>query len=388
MEQSKSETADERANTDASLGAERASSDAESLVSAADARRVLDDLIERDRIRADLGLLKFRDRADRTLSLERSDASSPNASISSERVSADQRQKVERDMADRRLQRERERSDIAVETERSGHDALRAELDARRQATDDKLSTERHGADTIAVALGEMTSALAQAQTQEGRRHDVLGIVAHDLRSPLTVIALNAENIAQITGEASTRTFAHTITLASARMERLLTDLLDLARIESKTMRMVKAPHDIGALLIEVHHSYEPMFSRRDIAFAVDTSTGGKVAFFDYDRIVQVLSNLLGNAMKFTPSGGTVVLHVKQQADCVVFELRDSGPGIPQSALPHVFERFWQIDSDARRGLGLGLHICENIIEAHGGRIWVESEVGKGATFHFTLPMR
>ena len=96
---------------------------------------------------------------------------------------------------------------------------------------------------------------------------------------------------------------------------------------------------------------------------------------------------MLGNAIKFTDSGGSVALRVERQAEQIVFELRDNGVGIAESALPHVFERFWQIDSSTRRGLGLGLHICKNIIETHGGRIWVESEVGKGSIFRFTLPV-
>lgn len=384
MEQSKSETADGRAHTDASLGAERATADAENPVSAAAARRLLDDLIERDRILADLKLFKFRDRADRTLSRERSDSPSPNSAASSERAAADQCKKVEREVTDAILQRERERSDTAVEMERSEHDALSVELGVRRQDTDDQLSTERHGADVTATALDETRSALAQAQTQQ---HDVLGIVAHELRSPLTVISMNAESIADLAREVVTRTSARAIMLAVARMERLLSDLLDVARIESGTLRMVRRQHDFASLLLEVFQSYEPMFSDRDIKFTVNTPTESMVACFDYDRIVQVVSNLLGNAMKFTQGGGTVALHVERQAEQVVVTLRDNGPGIPQSALPHIFERFWQIDSDARRGLGLGLHICENIIQAHGGRIWAESEVGKGATFRFTLPV-
>ena len=388
MGQSRSEIADGRAHTDASLDAERATSDADSPVSAADARRLLDDHIERDRILADLKLLKFRNGADRTLSRERSESPSPNSSVSDERDSADQRKKVEREVTDALLLRERQRSDLAVETQRNEHDAVRIGLDVRRQDTDDQLSTERRSADTTATALGETRSALAEAQTKEGRQHDVLGTVAHDLRSPLSAISMRAENIAERTAETHIRTSAQAITLAAARMERLLSDLLDVVRIESGTLRIVKRQHDVGTLLLEVLRWYQPMFAARDITFTVTTPTAGIEASFDYDRIVQVLSNLLGNAMKFTQGGGTVTLHVERQREVVAFELRDNGPGIPQSALSHVFERFWQIDSDVRRGLGLGLHICENIVQAHGGKIWAESEAGKGATFRFTLPVQ
>jgi signal transduction histidine kinase len=393
MGQSKSEVADDRALTDARLDAERAASDADSPVSTAVARGALDDRIERDRRLADARLLKFRVGIDRTLSREQSDAPSANSSVAHERDSAEQRKQTERGVADTLLQQERQRSDVAVEAQRSEHDAVRDGLEGRRQDTDEQLSIERRGADTTASALGETRnvlgetrSALTKAETKDWRQRDVLGTVAHDLRSPLSAISLSAESIAETTKDASTRSAARLIELAAARMERMLSDLLDVARIESGALRISKQHHDVGALLQEVLHSYQPMFSARGIAFTVDTPTASMAAFFDYDRIVQVLSNLLGNAMKFTQDGGTVALHVEQQAELIVFTVRDSGVGIPQASLPHIFERFWNIDSDMRRGIGLGLYICENIIQAHGGTIGAESELGKGATFRFSLP--
>lgn len=387
MGQSKSEVAEGRAQTDASLDAERTTSDAVNPVLAADARRQLDDLIERDRKLADIRLLKFRDSSDRILSHERAESPAQNALIALERDCADQRIEVERNVADALLQRERQRSDVAVEADRSDHDALHIGLEARRQDTDDQLSMERRGADTTTNALGRIKSALVEAHTKEGWQRDVLGMVAHDLRSPLSVISLSAESIAERTQEAAIRAAAHAIELATVRMERLLGDLLDVARIESGTLHIIKRQHDIRALLLEVLSSYGPMFAARDITFTVNVPPDSVEASFDYDRIVQVLSNLLGNAIKFTQSGGTVTLHAERQAEGVGFTVRDNGPGISPLALPHVFERFWQVNSEVRRGLGLGLHICENIIRAHGGQIRAESEPGKGATFRFTLPM-
>jgi signal transduction histidine kinase len=394
MGQSKSEIADGRAHTDASLDAERARSDLESAMCAADARRVLDDLVERDRQLADIKLFKFRVVADSSLSRERSHDPFPDSSVAHERESADQRTQLERAQTDALRQRERLRSDIAVEAGRIEQDAVHLGLQPRRQATDDQLSMERRGADTTSAALGAtrhvlgtVRGALAEEQTKGGRQHDVLGTVAHELRNPLTVICLSAASISLATHDASILADLRAMELATARMERLLGDLTDVARIDSGTLRIVKRPHDIGALLREVLCSYEPLFSSRSIKFSIKVSTEGIHASFDHDRIVQVLSNLLGNAMKFTQGGGVVALEVEREADMVVFTVRDNGPGIPQAALAHVFERFWQLESEGPRGLGLGLHICENLVQAHGGRMTVASELGKGTTFGFALPL-
>ncbi|WP_331612286.1 HAMP domain-containing sensor histidine kinase [Povalibacter sp.] len=284
-------------------------------------------------------------------------------------------------MADMMLLRERQRSDVAVEAERREHDALRVDMRHLRQATDDRLSYERQRADST-------TEALIRARAASGPGNEVLAMVSHDLRSPLNVISLNTERIAATTLEPATRTSANSVMRGVARMERLLCDLLDLARIESGTLSIVRRKHDVGALLLEVLRTYEPMFASRNITFTVEIPVGSVDAFFDHDRIVQVLSNLLGNAMKFTPGGGAVNLHAGRQPGHVAFALYNDGPGISPLALPHIFKQFWQVDDNSRRGLGLGLNISRAIVEAHGGRIWAESDIGKGAMFRFTLPIR
>jgi signal transduction histidine kinase len=232
-----------------------------------------------------------------------------------------------------------------------------------------------------------MRNALTEANSEQETRNDIFRMVTHDLRNPLSVIALNAQWITEEVAVASTREAAEQITLAAARMERLLKDLLDVARFESGTLRIVKCPHDVGVLITEVLQAYRPLFAERRMTLTVESAPEPIVTSFDYDRIVQVLSNLLGNAMKFMLSGGTATLRVVRGESEIEFLLSDSGPGIHPDQLPHVFERFWQVDSDMRRGLGLGLYICKQLVVAHGGDIWVESEVGKGATFRFTLPI-
>jgi signal transduction histidine kinase len=386
MDPARENIADLRERTDASLGAERATTDVATDRTTAMVQRALDDLIERDRMLADERLLKFRESADTLLARERSASPERPSSVALERHMADEGRKAEREGTDALLERERERADVGVETERRDLEGDRARLEARRQDTDQDLSTERKGTDVGVNAVGARDVALAHAQKQEARRADVLAMVAHDLRSPLCAIALNAKRIAESTREPSTREAAEDMTRGAARMERLLRDLLEVVRIESGTLRLVKRRHDVGALVAEVLQSYRPLFADRGITFSVEGPPAAVIASFDYDRLVQVLSNLLGNAMKFTPHEGTVRLQVERRAGEVELVVRDSGPGIHPDALPHVFERFWQIDDDAHRGLGLGLYICERIVQAHGGRIWAESDFGKGATFRFTLP--
>jgi signal transduction histidine kinase len=387
MEQVQNAMTEQRAHTDASLGAERAAADSGEHRSEALALRALDDLVERDRILADTRLLRFRDSADRLLARARSASPLNDGGVAQERRIADQGKKTEREDMDARLQSERQRSDVIVETERSEQETQRAQLEAHRQDTNDQLSSERHDTDATVTALGHTRDALALSEGHQERYDDVLGMVTHDLRSPLAVLMITAETIAEDTQEPATREAAQRMTRAAARMERLLADLLDVARIQSGALRITKRQYAVAPLVTEILKTYGPLFTDRGLTFMVDAPATAIVASFDYDRIVQVLSNLLGNAMKFTPRGGTVTLEVQQRAEHIEFNLRDNGPGICASALPHVFERFWQIASADRRGLGLGLYICEKIVAAHGGTIRAESEFGQGATLRFTLPV-
>ena len=253
----------------------------------------------------------------------------------------------------------------------------------RRQDTNDQLSTERRGADVTLHALHEAEDALVVCESQRARRQDVFGTVTHDIRSALTVIAMNAET----NKENDSREAAGDIVLAAARMERLLTDLLDVARIESGTLRVVKQTHDVADLLSEVHRSYRSLFESRGMKFVHERPTTLLVALFDHDRIVQVLSNLLVNAMKFSGPGGIIDLRAVRSGDLVELVVSDNGPGIPSSEVPRLFQRFLKVDTDERRGLGLGLYNCKKLVEAHGGKIWVDSDLGRGATFRFTLPL-
>jgi signal transduction histidine kinase len=387
MESVRAKIAAGRVHTDAGLEAERSGADAVTHRADGDSERVLDDLLERDRLLADARLMKFRDRADRLLADARLAGPPPDGSIRAERRIADEGKRVERDMADAVLVEKRDQEDAAIHAERTEHSADDDRAAERRQSTNDLLASERHGADATTQALGESRVALADALRDEVRRGDMLAMVAHDLRNPLCAIVMNAATIAEETQEATTREGAHEVTRAAARMERLLTDLLDVARIASGTLRILKAAHDVRELVTEVGKSYAPLFADRELKFVVEPPAAPLVASFDDDRIVQVLSNVLGNAMKFTPAGGTVTLHVEARVGEVEFVVRDDGPGMDASTLSCAFERFCQTDRNVRRGLGLGLYICRNIVEAHGGHVGIESRVGEGTTVTFGLPV-
>ncbi|MEX2467997.1 MAG: HAMP domain-containing sensor histidine kinase [Gemmatimonadota bacterium] len=361
-----------RADTDASLGTERATADTS--FSQADAQRKLDALIARDRVLADHQLMMFRAKVDKLLANERSASPAASADLEGERLAADESMEAERSVTDAVLEDERRRGD---ETRREGR--VVTELKAQRVDTNERLSDERSHADAVAGDHDADDSA-------EAHRRDVFAMVMHDLRNPLCVILANADFLGEDAEDQDVREAAEDVTLAAARMGRLLNDLLDIAHIDAGSFPLNKERHDARALLSEVHRAYRPLFESRGISLTIDAPSEAVMASFDYDRVVQLLSNLLGNAMKFTPTGGSVFLHAEHRNQELVFVVRDDGVGIHPDTLANIFERFWQHDADSRRGLGLGLYICRTIAEAHGGDISVESEVGSGTTFRVSLP--
>jgi signal transduction histidine kinase len=372
---------DERDRTDRSLGAERALGTAD--VEARTQRRFVD-LIEHDRLVVDARLSAYRDGLDQRLAGERSVAPSAASSLTRERDTADEALRLERQMTDKILDEERRRSDDAVYV-LDRHDLDIAAGEERRKNTDENLSTERQGVDDAV----DMFGITRQAANVEGARHrEVVAAVSHELNNALAVIAISGQLLLDDAADPEARSMAGDVVRSAARMTRLVSDLLDGARIDGGSFRIAPSAHDVDALLREIRSSYTPLFDSRQLRFTVETmpSSSPRLVHFDHDRVVQVLSNLLSNAMKFTPAKGSVRLRANLEAESLVFEVHDSGPGIPRDALPRVFDRFWQAGSEVRSGLGLGLYICKTIVEAHGGQISVESEPGKGTCFRFTLP--
>jgi signal transduction histidine kinase len=219
-------------------------------------------------------------------------------------------------------------------------------------------------------------------------REEILAVVSHDLRNPLNAVVLGASLLDESQGlTASERRFVSSIRSASERMQHLIDELVDRAQVESGVLVLRPAPCDPASLL----QTAVDLFVDRAPAKGVklrSTAEEGFVVSADRERVLQVLSNLLGNALKFARPGDEISASAERRATSVHFEVRDSGPGIPQEQLPHLFERYWQGRSRSEKGsVGLGLYICKHIVEAHGGTIGVTSEPGQGSAFWFELPL-
>jgi PAS domain S-box-containing protein len=217
-------------------------------------------------------------------------------------------------------------------------------------------------------------------------RDEVLGFVAHDLRNPLSLILAEARLLELGGPERRTRPPGKTIEQAAARMNRLIEDLLDVSRIEARQLTLDPSPIPVAQLVSDAVDVFRGAGSSTAIELRLAVSPDVPEICGDRDRILQVFENLLGNALKFTAPGGSVTVGAARQGNDVLFWVDDTGPGIATEDQPYVFDRFWRARPEKRSGAGLGLPIVKGIVEAHGGRIWVQSDPGRGTTFLFTIP--
>jgi signal transduction histidine kinase len=354
----------ERRSTDESLRTERRQTDshlAGTLGALGDAD---DDLIAKARGKADSVLQDARDRQD-------------------EKLDADGQLE---DAADD-LEQQRAGEDAALASERSGADDEATAARARRQlALVSLLAHERNDTD-LRLQL-ERT----RADQVLSSREDFMAMVSHDLRTLLGGIALSAElvseraaanaPIAEIIG------YANRIQRCCGQMNRIVGDLMDVASIEADKLSMVQELGDLVHLVRDAVDAFQPAALLHAIELTCETPQGAELIWFDQGRILQVLTNLVGNALKFTPKGGRVTVRVESRAEEVWVRVSDSGEGIPADQLTSIFERFFQTKKHDRRGLGLGLFIVTSIVQAHSGRVWAESTPGQGSRFVFTLPRR
>jgi signal transduction histidine kinase len=232
---------------------------------------------------------------------------------------------------------------------------------------------------------------LAELKDQLEARTRLMHDVAHELKNPMAVIHGYASYLMQQEDlSVEERRKALRSVMANAeRVIALVDQLQESARIESARIEMVARACDASTLLQEAAESAELEAARRGLRLRWTSPVSRALLVrADPKRAAQVLANLVGNALKFTPSGGVVELTIAPEEEFVRFTVADTGPGVSAAELPRLFDRFYQACDGAQKsqGLGLGLAICKTLVEAHGGRIWAESRPGSGARFHFTLP--
>lgn len=350
----------ERLDTDTTLREERTKTDDELAKASGVVEHDADEIVRTARRRAEATLHATRARTDRFAGVSVGEA----ARRAVERATEDEIVAQERATADERLHVERQEREHALAQ------LLRFE----REATDDRLSVERTRADDAVRT-----------------RDDFLGMVSHDLRTLLGGIALNAALLAkQATDNGPAHAgyvrHAERIQRFTGRMNRLVGDLLDVVSLEAGKLDITPRPLDPRQLVRDTADAFLPLFSAKGITFRTHVAADSFLAEFDHERILQVLANLLSNALKFTDEGGEVALRVAPEGGEVCFTVTDTGVGVPADRTENIFERFQQVSQKDRRGLGLGLYIAKCIVAAHGGRIWMESREGVGSAVRFTLP--
>ncbi len=219
-------------------------------------------------------------------------------------------------------------------------------------------------------------------------RDEVLAIVAHDLRNPLGTILMQAELLRRRGAgpEQGSRKPVDAIERATTRMSRLIQDLLDVTRIDAGRLSVEQARVAAGQLVSDSTQAQEALASSVALTLKLDAPRDLPDVWADRDRLLQAFENLIGNALKFAPPGGVVTVGAAPRDGEVLFWVADTGAGIAPEDVPHLFDWFWQARKAGRHGAGLGLSIVKGIVEAHGGRVWVESTQGKGSTFYFTIP--
>ena len=257
------------------------------------------------------------------------------------------------------------------------------------------VTTERRRAESALREANDELEARVQRRTTELReailaRDQMLGVVAHDLRNPLAAAQVAAAAILRAlpegAGSGLPRNAALTVEFSVQRATRLIQDLLDVTRLEAGTLVLERRPQAARELVVEVTDALGQVVSESALELQADVEPDLPPVVGDSERLFRVFSNLVENAAKFTPPGGRIRIGARRDEKSVLFSVADTGAGIAAEDVPHLFDRYWQGRPTNRRGAGLGLTIAKGIIDAHGGRIWVETTPGRGSMFCFTIP--
>ena len=353
----------EREDTDESLRSERSNTDEALEHARRMTEKIADGVVARAREVADTVVDTARNKADEKLETDNA-APAFHQTLAMERAAEDRILEGERSVADQSLELER----------RSKADTLAELLPLERQNTDAHLLTER-----------------VRADESVAHRDDFLGIVSHDLRSLLGNISIDVQSLQAASQQAAGANAKTVVRLSRIsrcveRMDQLISDLLDVVSLDAGELSLNFQSDDAMPLINEVIDAFRHAAENKGVALQCETGEIALPASLDHNRMFQVLANLIGNAIKFTESGGFVCVRAKRTADELHISVIDSGTGIPEALLPEVFDRFRQVGEKNQGGFGLGLYISKRIVNAHGGRIWAESNRG-GSTFHCTIPV-
>ncbi|HEX6927301.1 MAG TPA: ATP-binding protein [Longimicrobiaceae bacterium] len=242
-----------------------------------------------------------------------------------------------------------------------------------------------------AQLLASERAARTEAEAAVRGRDEILRVVAHDLGNSLSAVMVTARVLERIvpeelSGGKAHRKVANIIALVE-QMQRLRQDLMDVAMLEAGQLSIERGPLGAATLIEQTVERYGPVAEEKSITFEVQVEPDLPLLLADESRLLQVLANLVTNALKFTPPGGRIEIGARGQGEEVLFHVRDNGIGIPAENLDRLFDRFWTTKQGNPHGAGLGLAIARGIVEAHGGRIWAESVEGEGSGLFFTVPL-
>jgi signal transduction histidine kinase len=364
MPRNPSKRSPDRTNTDKNLHSERLNADKALAKKTAKVEAHSDDVVDRARDRADAVLEEARGQAD-----DRLDSATSNSAV---RAIIEEQRKVE----DHAVEAERATHDDNLLQEREEHARnLLDLLPMERLITDRSLQTERVRSDDAVT-----------------HRDDFLGMVSHDLRDLLGGIVTSASLLARTAATDAagdpTRAGAERIRRYAARMKRLIEDLTDVVSIDAGKLAVAPMPGDMAPVISEAVSAMHGLATAKDISLNVTQPEVPLTAVFDSHRVLQVLTNLIANAIKFTPAGGKIRVDYGHSGDTARVSVVDTGVGVAPDLIEAIFERFRQVATTERRGLGLGLYISRCLIEAQGGKIWAQSIEGQGTSVTFTLPMK
>src|SRR5436190_15088926 len=318
-----------------------------------------------ERVEADKAKLQSRSDSDASRDLGRADLGRSGAKRQAE---GDERLRVERQTSDQAIKGERLRTDAATEMGRTHHQAS-------AKSSAELLSQEQ---DRHQETMAALTT-----------REEFLAIVSHDLRNPLNNISMAARSLLEGPPE-DLKELASSINRSTGEMLRLIEDLLDVERIAAGKLTLHIEEHDVSEIIKQSVEQLQGAAVSKGITLETELQDVSGYVVCDRSRVMQVLSNLLGNAIKSTPAKGKICVSCQRagpDGEKAQISISDTGERIAPEKIKTIFERFSQLHNHDRRGIGLGLYIAKMMIEEHPGRIWVESKLGEGSTFHFTLPL-